>query len=540
MTGLGAVGVLTLILAAVNYVNLATARATLRAREVALRKAVGASQAALVAQFMTEALVTVLFAGLIGLALCELALPAINAAGGTDLRINYLGEESTPLFLAGVVVLVGLGAGVYPAWVLTRFQPAQVLASARSPGGGRASGRVREVLVVLQFAVATAFMVATGVIISQIHYLRVADLGFSRQGVINVNAFGDAQISAAQQTSLLSAWRALPGVVAVTGSDAAPGGGGGVDTEGFKRPGAPGAGLAFQQISTRPDFFRAYGARLLAGRLLDLSHGADDTPQGPAIGVDAPASTLAHSVVINRAAATALGFHNVSDAVGQSVYEARMQGGFNPLTVAGVVDDLRFYSPRDPIHATVYFLRNQDFRPQIAGVRYAADDPQEIIAWLKAVWRKIAPGAPFSAATIDNNLEAFYRPDEQRARLFSIGSALSVLIGCVGLYGLAAFNTARRFREIGIRKTLGASTTDILKLLLIQILRPVVIANLIAWPIAYAAMRAWLSSFDQRIALNPLFFIFASILALAVACATVIAQSLRLAQSEPAKALHHE
>jgi putative ABC transport system permease protein len=176
----------------------------------------------------------------------------------------------------------------------------------------------------------------------------------------------------------------------------------------------------------------------------------------------------------------------------------------------------------------------------IGAVRFAGINDAVMMARLQAVWAREAPMVPFLGKTAEEGLSDFYASDEQRSRLFTVGSLLAVGIGCVGLYGLAAFSTARRFREIGIRKTLGASTSDVLKLVLVQILRPVLIANLVAWPVAWFAMRGWLSSFDQRIALSPLFFLAASLLALAVASLTVAAQSLRLARAEPAKALRHE
>jgi putative ABC transport system permease protein len=193
------------------------------------------------------------------------------------------------------------------------------------------------------------------------------------------------------------------------------------------------------------------------------------------------------------------------------------------------------------VEPVIYHYDSKPFEGGAVGaVRFAGVGDAVMIARLRAAWRQAAPMVPFLARTADEGLADYYVPDEQRSALFSVGSVLAIGIGCVGLYGLAAFNTARRFKEIGIRKALGASTADVLKLLLSQILRPVLIANLIAWPLAWLAMRQWLAGFDQRIALSPLFFVGAGVLALAVASLTVIAQSLGLARAEPAKALRHE
>jgi putative ABC transport system permease protein len=159
---------------------------------------------------------------------------------------------------------------------------------------------------------------------------------------------------------------------------------------------------------------------------------------------------------------------------------------------------------------------------------------------LEGVWRAMAPGLPFRADTVETAMEAYYEPDARRGQLFATGAVLSAIIACLGLYGLAAFNTSRRFKEIGIRKTLGASTADVMRLLVGEFLRPVLWANLIAWPLAYLAMRAWLAGFDQRIGLSPIYFLAASLLAVIVAIGTVAGQTLRVARAEPASALRYE
>ena len=177
---------------------------------------------------------------------------------------------------------------------------------------------------------------------------------------------------------------------------------------------------------------------------------------------------------------------------------------------------------------------------EVAAVRYAGAKPRAVLDSMAAAWRRIAPDVPFRAKTIEDNLDHYYRPDEQHGRLFTLGALLAVAIGCVGLYGLASFNTARRVKEIGIRKTLGASSADILRLLVGQLLRPVILANLLAWPLAWVAMRSWLGGFDQRVALSSLYFLTATVLTLVVALATVIGQALAVARAEPAKALRHD
>jgi putative ABC transport system permease protein len=536
VAALGVVGLLTLLLAAVNYVNLATARAGLRAREVAVRKVMGATGAALIAQFMAEAVCTAALGALLGVALCELALPLVNAAGGLSLKLDYVQDPALLLAIPMTVAAIGLGAGAYPALVLSRFQPAGVLASAKTPGGGRVGTRVREALVVLQFAVAIAFTIATSVIVAQTGYIRRADLGFPRDGLIVVNSFDDSQVTASQRASLLTAWRALPGVIHAARSDIAPGFQAMHNYDFYKRPGQAGDGPSLDSVEVGPDFFQTYGAHLVAGRLPEIARGEDfvlPTPDQPA--AIRPATHPVRNVVLNVSGVRALGFPSPQAAIGQLILEDG-----RGRRVIGVVDDFRFLSPRVPVKATSYFGDLRDFSSAAAGVRYAASNPQTVMDEMAKVWRHIAPNAPFQAKTIEQNLDQYYAKDDHQGHLFTIAALLAVLIGCVGLYGLASFNTARRVKEIGIRKTLGASTGDILKLLVGQFLRPVVIANLFAWPLAWWAMNGYLSGFDQRISLSPAYFLAATALTLLIAVGTVAGQAYAVARAEPARALRRE
>ncbi|WP_375381862.1 ABC transporter permease [uncultured Sphingomonas sp.] len=519
---LGIVGALTLLIAIVNYVNLATARAALRAREVAMRKVLGAGRGVLIRQFLGEAVLTVAIAAVVGLALVELGLPLINAAGGLELVIPYL------LVVPALVVLalvVGVLAGFYPALLLSRWPASAALASARSPGGGRAGTHVREILVIFQFTLAVAFIVGTLVLIAQTRHVRAADLGFRRDGLLVVPSLAEDGLDHAQRTALLAAFGRLPGVVSVTTADSAVGGSGNDNSDNLDVPGRPKPGPSLRRISVGRDFFRTYGPHLIAGRLFDDAHRMDD-----ATGLKWHDP---RNIVVNRRAVVKLGFRSPQDAIGKTV------GGGAARTIIGVVDQLRFFSPRLPDDPT-YYVYYGDLAPDpVATLRFTGD-PRPVMGAAEEIWRRIAPQVPFIAGTGAKQLIKFYEDDDRAARLFGIGAALAVMIGCVGLWGLASFNTARRIKEIGIRKTLGASSADVVRLLVGQFLRPVLIANLFAWPLAWVAMRTWLAGFDDRIALSPLFFVAASVLALVIALATVLAQSLRASRATPAWALRHE
>jgi len=520
---LGIVGVLTLLIAIVNYVNLATARAGLRAREVAMRKVLGASRRALVRQFLGEAVLVAVMAALGGLILAELGLPPINAAGGLKLALDY--AVVVPALVVLALVVGGL-AGLYPAALLSRFPAAAVLASARSPGGGRAGARVREALVVFQFALAIAFMIGTVVLIAQTRHVRGADVGFRRDGLVIVSSTSDSAVKEAQLTAFLARVAMLPGVRSVTTSDSAPGSSS-FNSDSYAAPGKPEPGPSLQAILVSSNFFPTFGLKLIAGRLPDDAHRADDTRNAN----DSAPNVM--NVVLNRKGVEALGFGSPEAALGKTV------GRGNPRTIIGVVENARFFSPRDPVNPTMYYYQSRFTTIPRTTLRIDGD-PQAMIAKLRTIWRQIAPDVPFEARTASQNMEDYYQADDRATRLFGIGAGLAVLIGCVGLWGLASFNTQRRVKEIGIRKTLGASATDIVRLLVGQFLRPVLIANLIAWPLAYVAMRTWLAGFDDRVSLSLLYFVGASALALTIAVLTVLGQSLRASRAAPAWALRHD
>ncbi len=521
---LGLVGVLTLLIAVINYINLATARAGLRAREVAMRKVLGADRGTLIRQFLGEAVLTIAIAALGGLILAELGLPLINAAGGLSLTMPY--SVVVPV-LALLTVIVGVLAGVYPAILLSRFPAAAVLASARSPGGGRAGTRIREVLVIGQFGLAIAFMIGTAVLVAQTRHVRSTDLGFQRDGLLVLRSTADPAVPKDRLNSILTAIRALPQVKDAAIANAAVGGSGESNNANVPLPGVAGSGPSLTWVRVSSRFFETHGARLLAGRWFDDAHGGDD--------ITGRKGEDGANIVITRRALSPLRFKTAQEAIGKTL------GGNRPRTIIGVVDDLRFDTPRIAIPPTyyVYNRRPDDIQTSVTTIRVTGD-PRTALKNVQDLWQRMMPQVPFDAKTADDRLTDFYEADDRATRLFGIGAGLAVLIGCVGLWGLASFNTQRRVKEIGIRKTLGASSVDIVKLLVGQFLRPVLIANLVAWPLAFFAMRTWLAGFEDAIPLSPLFFAGATAVALLVAVLTVLGQSLRASRAAPAWALRRD
>lgn len=528
---LGTVGIVALLLAVVNYINLATARAGLRAREIAIRKVVGATRRTLVGQLLGEALIAVTLAALIGLALAEIALPFVNTIGGIDLSIAYRGTWSILPPLLVMIAMVALLAGFYPAFVIASFQPAGVLAAARTPGGDRAGARLRKALVVIQFGIAIALMIGTAILYAQTRHVRQADIGFGRDGLILVTGYGDRALDTEQRARLIAAIREIRGVTGITTSGAVPGGGTFAIAK-MKRAGATGEPPMIVQSTVGDRFFEVYRARLLAGRVFEPKRFALDVDKDGAGETDRKDRRRMTNIIVNRTAAQRLGFARVADAVGQIVSRDD-----DVVRIVGVIADMRFGTPRQPVEAFAYRYQTGGGTRSLLVVR-TSEDPGLVLARLEGTWHRVAPAVPPVATTVDQTLyESYYRQDVQRSRLFTAGAVLAALIGCIGLYGLAAFDTSRRIKEIGIRKVLGASTADVMRLLLGQFLKPVVVANMIAWPIAWIAMADWLNGFDDRIALSPFYFLAASVLALIIATGTVASHAWRVARAEPARAL---
>ncbi|PTS86271.1 transporter, partial [Sphingomonas sp. HMWF008] len=469
-----------------------------------------------------------------GLALAELLLPFMNAAAGTALELTYFGADGVAWVLLATVVIIGTLAGVYPAFLLSRYAPAQVLASSRAPGSGRSGSRVREALVIAQFAIAITFIVATAVIFAQTLYVRAADLGFERRGILIVTSLRNRELSDAQRSAFVERARSLAGVRAVTQSDAAPGDGSVSNAGSVGRPGTTQRRPTLSQVRVGQDFFATYSARMLAGRALNARFGMDDLAEA----TGAAPATAARNTVINRSAAALLGFKSPEAAVGKAI-EMDVAGGRRPLTIAGVIEDMRFESLRGPVSPTLYLYQSTAITNPVASLRFTGGDA-DVTAAVAQLWRSMVPQIPFEAVTAERSLAALYASDDQRSRLFLAGAVVAVLISCLGLYGLATFTTAQRTKEIGIRKALGASRRDVLLLVGGQMLRPVLLANVIAWPIAFFAMRSWLEGFDRRIDLGIIFFLSAGLLAATIAAVTVLAQVLRISGAEPAWALRHE
>jgi putative ABC transport system permease protein len=525
------VALLTLAMAVMNFVNLSTARATQRAREVALRKVLGATRGQLIVQFLCESLVMAGMAMLLALSVVELATPWLGALLGADIRIAYLGPAGMLLPVLGLFLVTGLLGGLYPAFYLSRFHPAEVLRANKSSVETPGNGRFRTALVMFQFAIAIGLIASTWVIYSQTRYVETVDPGYRRDGLIQIaNAWRFSQGSEYEAARV--EMRAIPGVTGTGRTEL-----GLVSADGpvrlMKAP-ASDEYLSMAYYGVDAEYLQTADINLIAGRRLD-----DRVASDRVIGGD-PQLLAARglNVVVNRAGAAKLGFRSPRAAIGRTLRISAGGPVMVPSTIVGVVEDTRLAGARAAIKPAVYA-----YHPEATGlvlVRFVATRPGEVMAALNKVWRKFEPEIPFEARFVDDIVRELYAADRARGALFAGFSALAVLIACLGLYSLASFATERRTKEIGIRKVLGAKVRDIVRLLVWQFSRPVVLANLIAWPTAWWAMREWLNTFDIRIALTPGPFVLAGLLALGIAIATVAGHALRVARTNPIHALRYE
>jgi putative ABC transport system permease protein len=533
------VALLILGMAVVNFTNLATARASQRAREVALRKVLGASRRQLIIQFLGESMLVTSIAMVLALALVELLLAPFNAFLDADITLAYWGAQGVLLPVLLLLLAVGAAGGLYPAFYLSRFQPARVLKANKSAAEAGGTGQLRNVLVVAQFAVSIGLIICTAIIYAQTLYARTADAGYKRDGLLQLQGVAAREAQPVAETLKREIAR-LEGVesASLTGIGVAPGNN---SVTSVYLPGQS-KGIDLGVYVVDAEFFPTMGMKILAGRNFSERVAMDDSttpfPIDPA--AEQALARRGTNIVVSESAARRLGFRDPQQAIGKpiSVGLSLPEYGLSTVTIVGVVRDARFRSIRDPLQPIMFLHARNGFNTMI--VRYNDPEPKRVSARVESVWKRVLPTLPFRAEFADDRVKRLYEQDEARGRLFAAFAILAVVIGCLGLFGLAAFTAERRTKEIGIRKVLGARTHDIVRLLAWQFSKPVIIANLIAWPIAWWVMRDWLNGFDSRIGLGPVPFLLAGLLALAIALGTIASHAFKVARSNPIHALRYE
>jgi putative ABC transport system permease protein len=517
---LSLIGLLIVTVAAINFVTLMTARASRRAMEIGVRKTSGAQTRDLIKQFIGESVLYALIAAILALALVELLLPAFGSFLQRDIALSYLQDFGFLSSLLGAALLVGALAGVYPALVLTRFRPAGVLKGTTALTGSGSAG-VRQVLVIIQFAVLISLMFATVVVYRQVRFALNEGLRLDKDQVLAVvtNCSGP----------FVTEVRKLPGVRAAVCSASAPFG---FSTSSGGALAPNGTEITLSSFAVEPGFFEFYGVRPLAGRLFSKKLTSD---VGPKHGN----GTFIGPVILNETAVRQLGFASNQAALGQTIRVP--PGRFNlPYTseIVGVVPDFPTSSIHRPIAAAAFHTDAGFF--SVVSIRLAGRQIPETLEAISGLWKRVGEPRPIERFFADQFYQDQYMDDIRQGQLIAGFAGIAVFIACLGLFGLSAFTAERRTKEIGVRKAMGASRTDIVRMLVWQFTRPVLWANLIAWPAGYFTMRHWLQGFAYRVELAPWMFLAAGSLAIAIAWLTVSAHALSVARARPMAALRHE
>jgi putative ABC transport system permease protein len=505
-----AIAVFILATACINFINLSTARSEKRAKEVGLRKVVGAVRAQIIRQFFGESTIFTLTALAVAVLLVLGLWPAFNNLTGKSLKFSALGGEMLGA-LAAVAVFTGIAAGIYPALVLSSFRPTHVL---RGVGGRRISGKAfRKILVILQFTLSTILIIGMGVISRQIRFIRTADKGYDSADVVYMRMNDRIRKNfEVFKNELLQ----IPGILGVARASELPGEIWSI-TRGVRWEGMPsGQGAAFGYLAVDRDFLETMRIGIVQGRNFLPESGLEPT-----------------NVLVNEVAAQLIAW---KDPVGKSFLP---DGDGRRWTIQAVVKDfhsLPFQYAIEPLIITDYpdgcrmiLIR---LRPGV-GVRNA-------MRRVEAAWKKSAPEYPFEYRFLDERFDISYADELRAGKLFRTFVVLAVFISCLGLLGLASFTAAQRTKEIGIRKVLGASVPDVVLGLVREFVTWVLLANVFAWPAAYVIMKGWLRNFAYRAQLGFSLFLGATVLALGIALLTVGAQAFKAARANPALSLRHE
>jgi putative ABC transport system permease protein len=506
-----AVALLILVLAGMNFVNLATARSAGRAAEVGVRKAAGAERSQLIAQFLGESLVVAFVSLALAVFIILLALPLFEGLA----RISLDGKALLrPVFagaLLGLTLLIGLAAGLYPALFLSAFRPAAVL-KGRLRTGLRGA-RLRRTLVVAQFAISVTLIIGTLLIAGQVGFMRRQPLGFSKDQKLAIN-FRTWGMMENNYETVKSDLLRHPGILAATACSGVPGKG--INRTYYYPTGFQAEkGLALRSLRADHDFFKVFDIPMAAGRPFQKDIATDTYS----------------ALVLNEQGAKAFGWGTADEAVGKTLTD-------RPIPIVGIVKDFHWWGLQRPIEPMVVRVAPDLFR--YIAMKVETKDLPGVIAHVKAVYDRLYPGEIFEYFFVDQAFDRQYATEVRIGRLFQVFTGVALFIACLGLFGLASFLAEQRTKEIGIRKSLGASVTGIVVLLSKEFTKWVLLANLIAWPAAYLLGRKFLENFAVRMPMPWGLFLLSSALALAVAGLTVSYQSVRAAAANPVDSLRYE
>ncbi|MCH8959912.1 MAG: ABC transporter permease [Bacteroidetes bacterium] len=515
------IAVFILLVACINFMNLATARSAERAKEVGVRKVVGARRGQLVQQFLAESILLAGLALVLAMILTAAALPAFRALSGKGLTLSVLDDGFTLLAFFGIALLVGILSGSYPAFVLSSFRPVAVLKSGYQ-GRGRGAF-LRKGLVVFQFAISICLIVGTMVVYTQLSYLREASLGFDKEQVVVVplQRGTDTGLYPTFKDALLQRPDVLNVTIASEGLPSELLNGNGTRLAGV-RPDDPDASVATRTVSIGHDFFETLGVGMQAGRSFSLDFPADSG----AFILNATAAQLLQETFPEQIA-------TVEEAVGQTL---RLGNRTGPLV--GIAEDFNLSSLHEGIEPIIFFFNPNWYDHYL--MRIQPGNFTTTIDALGETWAQFYPDWPFEFHFADQGFDAQYRAEESLGQIFTTFAILAIVIACLGLFGLASFTAQQRTKEIGVRKVLGASVGSLVVLLSKEFTILVLVAFVVAVPLAYVAMDRWLQDFAYRVEISWPIFLVAGLSALVIAWLTVSYQSIKSALTNPVESLRYE
>ena len=507
------IAMLILLIACINFMNLATARATDRSKEVGLRKVLGALRKQLVSQFILESFLYAVLSAVLALVLLQLLMPSYNNLLGYKLP-SFWNDPLVYAFVAAIILIIGLLAGIYPALLLSSFSPIESLKGKLRVGKNGAF--FRKALVVFQFSISVLLIIGITIIGSQMNYVRNAELGFNKeQSVVVKIDNSDFYTGRMLFKNMIQNNPAVNSVSLMSGEP-----GGFHDLHSFEAEAKPGEKVLFSTEFSDVDLVKTLGLKVIAGR--DLSNEfATDTSA---------------AVLINRMAATKLGYSNPADAVGKWIKNVNRDNARR--TIVGIVEDFHFGSLKEKIEPMI-FSTGDDNRVAVIRLKPGSNIPAAIENF-KTSYASIVPGYPFEYNFLDESFNRHYSDDIKQGKVLSAFSAIAIFIACLGLFGLASYTAVKRTKEIGVRKVLGSSVQHIVVLLSKDLLKPVLLGTIIAVPIGYYAMHTWLQSFAYRISIQWWMFLIAAMTAILIALITVSFQAIKAAVANPVRSLRTE
>ena len=507
---LSIVSIFIIVIACINFMNLSTARSAGRAKEVGIRKTVGAPKKGLVSQFLLESIIISAVSTLLAVGVIYIALPFFN-----QITEKSIGEENilSPVSLVAmglIIIVVGFLAGSYPAFYLTSFKPTEVLKGKIRQGAK--GGWIRSLLVVFQFAISVFLIVSTIVIYKQLKMVQEKNLGFDKENILvidNTRTLGDGKQAFKKKLQALSS------VKEVSITNFVPPH---VYSNSVYFPnGIQEEGILFFQIYADQDYLKTLGLDMHVGRYFSEDFPSDSS-----------------AVIINKKGMEALGW---TSHEGNKLAEPTREGGMTNYEVVGIIDDFNFSSLKTEIEPLVIFSR--DFG-NLMPVRLGAGNVNDKIKDVEAVWNEMAPGEPFDYSFLDENFESLFRAEQRLGEIFVIFTSLAIFIACLGLFGLATFIAEQRSKEIGIRKAMGASIPGVMILLSKEFTKLVFISIIIAVPFVISLMNWWLEHFAYKTEIGVMSFVIGGFAALLISILTVSYQSFRAAVANPTKALRYE